>query len=269
MSFLPKSTAEVKQILTVRDLQTEQCSSFLVGDQGPCPWPVATRQWEKCKDIDPEDLVACLDISAPLSESPDASPDPQIIYQRTVRRGETFDSAVQILTLRAKAAERDKDPSFNSMGAPDPIPLERKPEPAKKQGRVVPFPKEKRPKVRANKTPADIVKYASKLLYQGQWLKVLQIMYAVSKYMNVKIFEHYPGKYDRKGRYYYQGIDKLIKLTGLSGRTIRRQLQWMKKQGLIRLCHRGYPGQGSSIWELALNMKQVFAWRKNPKIKTK
>jgi hypothetical protein len=269
MSFLPKSTAEVKQILTVRDLQTEQCSSFLVGDQGPCPWPAATRQWEKCKDIDPEDLVACLDISAPLSESPNASPDPQVIYQRPVRRGETYDLAVTIVRVQARAAERDKDPAFKSAALPDPDPPRGPLKPAKKQGRVVPFPKEKRPKVRANKTPADIVRYASKLLYQGQWLKVLQIMYAVSKYMNVKIFEHYPGKYDRKGRYYYQGIDNLIKLTGLSRRTIRRQLHWMRKQGLIRLCQRGFPEQGASVWELPLNMKQVFAWRKNPKIKTK
>jgi len=269
MSLLPKSIDEVKQILTVRDLQTGQCSGFLAGDHSLCPWPVFSGKWPDGKNGDAGSLVDCVEISALPFEDPGASPEPQVIYRRSVQDKDPLNLWLQIAKTRAKAAERGNEPDPERVPGPEPDPPRAPTVPVRKQGQVVPFPKKKRPEVLGNKPPADVVKYASNLDYRGKWLKTLQIMYAKSKYINIKSFKHYHGKHDRKGRFFYEGNDELVRLTGQVGRTLIRHHKWMKEQGLIRKCRRGFPEQGASVWELPLNMKQVFAWRKNPKIKTK
>ncbi|MQY76021.1 MAG: hypothetical protein GH155_00120 [Spirochaeta sp.] len=133
---------------------------------------------------------------------------------------------------------------------------------------IIPVKKKNKQKVRGNKPPPAALKYFSQKPYRGKWEITLRAMYAESQYRDIKSFKCYPGKHDRKGRFYFQGINELIRRTGMGDRAIRRHFTWMKKEGLIRLCHRGYPGEGPSIWELPKNMRHVFAWRRNSKIKT-
>ena len=269
MSFLPKSTAEVKQILTVRDLQTEQCSGFLAGDHSLCPWPVFSGKWADGKNGDAGSLVDCVEISALPFEDPGASPEPQVIYRRSVQDKDPLNLWLQIAKTRAKAAERAKDPAFKSAALPDPDPPRGPLKPAKKQGRVVPFPKTKESKAHPNKRPADVVKYASKIKYAGGAQDTYHMLYALSMYINGNTLDYWPYKHDRKGRFYLKGNYKLEEMTGYSKRTIVKHLNWLRLHGFINKIYKGQKGKANSIWEVPKNKEHVFTWKRNPKHKTK
>jgi len=101
------------------------------------------------------------------------------------------------------------------------------------------------------------------------WQPVLKAMYKRSKYLDRKRLTHYTGHHDRQGRFYLKGNESLATALGVSQETVKRVLSWLKKHGIIKLRHRGYPGEGNSIWELPFNLAHVFAWsRESSRLKT-
>ncbi|MBA7652729.1 hypothetical protein ES703_60568 [subsurface metagenome] len=69
----------------------------------------------------------------------------------------------------------------------------------------------------------------------------------------------------RFGRWFTGGNESLMNMTGLSRWTVSDALAELKAVGVIYLRHRGYPGEGNSIWELAFDMNHVNAWKRKPK----
>lgn len=119
-------------------------------------------------------------------------------------------------------------------------------------------------KKRRQKTPRDVLKYFSHITTRLTWEPVFKEMNKRSKYLDRKALNHYTGHYNRKGRFYLKGNESLATALGMGHDVLSRTLSWMKAQGLIRLRHRGYPGEGNSIWELPLNISHVFAWLREP-----
>ncbi len=279
MAFIPESKRDVKKILIAVNLRTNTRYTYLEGDGGVCPWPVEVIP-NGFQDVfsglnDMEFPGADPDVEIFFTNPPDVPPghpeyrgDPTVYFKIPARLDAVKDLWLSALRVRA-AAEADPriDPPAGKNGPPDPgdnvIPFPNQKKPAE-----IPVAKKRKSKTRRNPPAKDVLKYFSQKPYRGKWEITLRAMYAASQYRNIKSFKHYPGKHDRKGRFYFHGIDELIKRTGTGNRTIQRHFAWMKKEGLIRLCHRGYPEEGPSIWELPKNMSHVFAWRKNPKIKT-
>ena len=137
--------------------------------------------------------------------------------------------------------------------------------PEKKNPGEIPVPKKRKRKARRNPPAKDVVKYFTQKPYRGEWRTTLRAMYALSRYQDILTFKYYSGKHNRKGRFYFQGIDELVRMAILPERTVKRHLAWMKSEGLIRLCKRGWPDQGASIWELPYNIDHVFAWKRRHK----
>lgn len=121
-------------------------------------------------------------------------------------------------------------------------------------------------KKRHGKPARDVLKYFSQDATRLGWQPVVKAMYKNSKYLDIKVLAHYTGHYNRKGRFYLKGNEFLADSLGVSERTVNRALAWLKLNKVIFLRHRGYPGEGYSIWELPFNFKHVKAWkRKRPR----
>lgn len=120
-------------------------------------------------------------------------------------------------------------------------------------------------KVRHDRIPRDVVKYFSRVPSRLPWPLLLKAMYKQSRYLSFTWLKHYTGHSKNAGRFYLKGNKHLEHITGLNPSTIKRTLTWMKRQQILKLRHRGYPGEGNSIWELPFNLAHAFAWRRKPR----
>ncbi len=111
----------------------------------------------------------------------------------------------------------------------------------------------------------EVLKYFSKYPTRLGWQPVVKAMYKNSRYMYIKELANYTGHYNRKGRFYLKGNEFLEDSLGVTDRTVKRALAWMKLNKVIYLRHRGYPGEGYSIWELPFNLKHVMGWKRKHK----
>ena len=111
----------------------------------------------------------------------------------------------------------------------------------------------------------EVLKYFSKYRTRLGWQPVVKAMYKNSKYLDIKVLANYTGHYNRKVRVYLKGNEFLEDSLGVSERTVKRALAWLKLNKVIYLRHRGYPGEGYSIWELPFNLKHVMGWKRKHK----
>jgi len=182
-----------------------------------------------------------------------------IVHNPDLDPGPSGIDDVAMLVITQAWLPQDPDPQ------PDPLPEEKRPHLhiVKSQKQQAP------PKVRRNKAPKDVLKYFSKYETRLTWQPVLKYMYKRSKYLERKRLTHYTGHYNRQGRFYLKGNESMATSLGMSPWSLSHTLSWMKKQSLIYLRKRGYPGEGNSIWELPFNLAHVFAWsRESPRLKT-
>jgi hypothetical protein len=121
--------------------------------------------------------------------------------------------------------------------------------------------------VKCNRAPQDVLKYFSQLPTKLTWQPVLKAMYKHSRFISRKRLTHFTGHYDKMGRFYLKGNNFLASAVGMGRPHISPILSWMNSHSLIKLRHRGYPGEGNSIWELPFNLPHVFAWIRDPKLK--
>jgi hypothetical protein len=143
---------------------------------------------------------------------------------------------------------------------------EKKAETKKADLRLVPD-KVDRPsrKKRHGKPARDVLKYFSKDRTRLGWQPVVKAMYKNSKYLDIKVLANYTGHYNRKVRVYLKGNEFLEDSLGVSERTVKRALAWLKLNKVIYLRKRGFPGEGNSIWELPFNMGHVKGWKRKHK----
>lgn len=120
------------------------------------------------------------------------------------------------------------------------------------------------PKVSHNKAPKDVLKYFSNIPTRLTWQPVLNAMYKRSKFLESKRLTQYTGHSNRHGRFYLKGNQALADALGITARHLSNILTWLASHCLIKLRHRGYPGEGNSIWELPFNLAHVFSWRREP-----
>jgi len=129
---------------------------------------------------------------------------------------------------------------------------------------LVPDKKKAPRKVRHDKAPKDVLKYFSHIPTGLTWQPAFKKIYKLSKFLESKLLTHYTGHYNHQVRVYLKGNKALADALGISPWSLSHILSWMKSHGLIRLRHRGYPGEGNSIWELPFNLAHVFAWLRDP-----
>jgi hypothetical protein len=113
--------------------------------------------------------------------------------------------------------------------------------------------------------PRDFMKFAGKILTGEAWKEVALVMYVNIWYGRLCDIKKYHGKSERKGSYFTLGNTELARLTGRAKHTVSDCLMAMKSENLIFLRQLGKKGKGCSIWELPLNMKHVFSWRRRHK----
>lgn len=146
-----------------------------------------------------------------------------------------------------------------------------KPEPVKYPPlRVVPDPKPSKPDRRKKKkAPPDVLNYFSWLAPKSSWEVVFKAMYKEGFYEDIKKNKFYQGKHSHLGRFYTWGIKRLVAVTGLSDKTIKKCLALMLKNNIIRRWKGGFPGQGNSFYELPKDLSHVMAWKRKPKTRAK
>ena len=123
-------------------------------------------------------------------------------------------------------------------------------------------PKPKRRKTRT--PPKDVVDEGHRLSLWPCWLKIYRELYKHSHFGPLQDVPHYPRNTLRKGRYYFCGIDYLAGLCGLTERTVRRILHPLEAASLIYKRYHGRVGRGCHIYELPVNLRHVYKWRRDP-----
>jgi len=125
---------------------------------------------------------------------------------------------------------------------------------------------EKRAKVRRLKVPPrDVVKYAKEKEVKKSSVVIFRALYRGSWWSSSsKLWMWHEPKH-RDGRWNTGGVAALVDRTGLAEMTVKRGLKELRDVGVIYLRHRGYPGEGNSIYELPKKKPHVMAWKRKPK----
>jgi hypothetical protein len=264
MENIPSSPAEVKQIIEAVHFKTMSRFTYLKGDGGLCRFPFGVS-WDGDKELSfPLDLQDVAgddpDRDFLLIDPPDLQPGescytdaPALYFNRPAKPGEVDELRLAIWRARAAAAADPERARPNEASMPDPA-----------RDNVVELPGVNRSTEKHNRPPRIVLKYAKAIKNVEDWKRVYALMYAGSVFGPLNTVWGYAGKSARKGRYYAQGNEELTRLSCLSMRTISTCLMKMKKDKLILLHKRGWPGEKCSIWELPFSLDHVFAWRRKP-----
>ena len=113
--------------------------------------------------------------------------------------------------------------------------------------------------------PRDCVKYAKEKGAKKSSVVIFRALYRGSWWSNSsKLWVWHEPKH-RNGRWNTGGVDGVVDRTGFAERTVKRGLKELRDAGVIYLRHRGYPGEGNSIYELPKKKPHVMAWKRKPK----
>ncbi len=177
----------------------------------------------------------------------------------------TIDRMRKVDKARAESMPEEDGRSADP-GIPETLPENQGP-----GGEVIPFPgvrkKPRKKRKRRRRLSPDIPRHCQREGLRGGRLVCLEVMHRDSDFMDFQGLKHYTGKRKGKGRFYLKGNHHLETVTGFSHATVERHLAWLDDEDLIRLRHRGYPGEGYSIWETPYNLSHVMAWRRKPRRK--
>lgn len=110
----------------------------------------------------------------------------------------------------------------------------------------------------------DVIKYFSKVNPKSNWEVTFKAMIKDSKYRDLAMDSRTGHKRPKWARIYSRGIDRLVNTTGQNERTVRRHIELMIEQKIIKEVWHGFKGQGYSRLEIPLNISHVFAWRRKP-----
>lgn len=110
----------------------------------------------------------------------------------------------------------------------------------------------------------DVIKYFSKVNPKSNWEVTFKAMIKDSKYRDLAMDSRTGHKRPKLARIYSRGIDRLVNTTGQNERTVRRHIELMIEQKIIKEVWHGFKGQGYSRLEIPLNISHVFAWRRKP-----
>jgi len=125
-----------------------------------------------------------------------------------------------------------------------------------------PFKPDRRKK---KKAPPDVLKYFSRLKPRVKWRTTFKAMYKQAWHGDITKDKYYAGLKSHEGRYYSQGIDGLVNVTGQPVITVKRHQALMREHNIIQRRKQGFKGFGNAIYELPANLKHVMLWKRNPK----
>jgi len=264
MEYIPSSAAEVKTIIEAVNFKSLSRYTWLKGDGGLCKFPFGVS-WDGDKELlfplDLQDVAGDdPDRELLLADPPDLQPGEvacsqgvALYFGRPAKPGEIDELRLAIWRARAAQAANHHESHQGEM-----------PLPAPGRDKVVELPGVDHRAERYNRPPREVLKYAKRIPIGEEWKSQCVIMYARSWFGPLNQAGGYAGKSSRKGRYFTLGNEELARLTGLHKNTVSKYLTKMKKNKLILLHKRGYPGEGPSIWELPFSLEHVFAWRRKP-----
>jgi len=228
-------------------------------DDHPPPGPNAPKTWNEKREEHKED-----------TQGQGAQPGRMSRDEAEARKNRARDRSNPHGATKKKGLARS-DPNFytdwtgSESGYPDeketqhqePKPKEKEPGP-KKKAKVIPFPKH-------HLTPKDILKYLKALGVKASTVLIFKAGHKASWWSNSFKLWIWHSKRHKDGRWFTGGIAKLMNMTGLSKRTVKRGLKELKDIGVIFERAHGRKGETNTIWELAKDMPHVNAEKRNPK----
>ena len=203
---------------------------------------------------------------------PELAPEDRKTIQEMRERGknldpETLESMIAIF-VKGKLARLEgpgQVPNSEGLGSVEVSEPESEPEKRRQDRGVVPGKKAKViPLPKRHRTPGDTVKYLRTMGVKKSSEVIFRATHRGSWFSHSSKLWVWHEPKSRFGRWFTGGLKGLVDMTGYHMNTVSEGLKDLEAAGVIKKRHHGFPGQGNTIWELALDMRHVNAWKRKP-----